>query len=197
MLRGPTERQDQMDNRSRNYIGDLGAGMNPALARRLRNSDCLLVLGARLGDTMTGGYELFDPAAPGKSILHVHPDPDLPGSVHRTVLCVTARAPAMVARLVRSPKVANWTVWVESGREEYEAWSQPRETPGSVKLEEVVRWLSDTLPEDAIITNGADNYAAFVQRYFGLQEIWHTTGHDIGSDGCGISRSGGGSPAAP
>ncbi|MCY3995858.1 MAG: thiamine pyrophosphate-binding protein [Rhodobacter sp.] len=162
----PFRRQDLMDNRSGNYIGDLGAGMNPALARRLRNSDCLLVLGARLGDIMTGGYELVDPAAPDKSILHVHPDPDLPGSVYRTDLCVTARAPEMVARLVRFPKVGDWTEWVRSGRGEYEAWSRPRETPGSVKLEEVVRWLSDTLPEDAIVTNGAGNYAAFVHRYF-------------------------------
>jgi len=142
----PFRRQDLMDNRSRNCIGDLGVGMNPGLARRLRNSDCLLVLGARLGNIMTGGYKLVDPAAPDKSILHVHPDPDLPGSVYRTDLCVTARAPEMVARLVRSPKSGDWTVWVESVREEYEAWSQPRETPGSVKLEQVVRWLSDTIP---------------------------------------------------
>ncbi len=162
----PFRRQDLMDNRSGNYVGDLGVGMNPALAQRLQDSDCLLVLGARLGDVPTGGYELVDPAAPGKSILHVYPDPDLPGSVYRTDLCVVAQAPDMAVRLARSPKIGDWTDWTESAREDYETWSQPQETPGSVKLERVVRWLSDILPEDAIVTSGAGNYAAFVHRYF-------------------------------
>ncbi len=162
----PFRRQDLMDNRSRNYIGDLGVGMNPALARRLQDSDCLLVLGARLGDVTTGGYELVDPASPDRLILHVHPDPDLPGSVYRTDLCVVARAPDMVAQLVRSPKVGDWTAWTENARGDYDVWSQPRETPGPVKLERIVGWLSDALPDDAIVTNGAGNYAAFVHRYF-------------------------------
>ena len=162
----PFRRQDLMDNRSRNYVGDLGVGMNPALARRLQDSDCLMVLGARLGDTATGGYELVDPAAPEKSILHVHPDPNLPGSVYRTDLSVAARAPEMVVKLLQGPVVGNWSAWTASAREDYEAWSELRKTPGSVKLERIVRWLSDTLPDDAIITNGAGNYAAFVHRYF-------------------------------
>ncbi len=162
----PFRRQDLMDNRSRNYIGDLGVGMSPALARRLQDSDCLLVLGARLGDITTGGYELVDPAVPDRLILHVHPDPDLPGSVYRTDLCIAARATDMVAQLVRSPKVGDWTAWTENARMDYDVWSQPRETPGSVKLERVVGWLSDALPDDAIVTNGAGNYAAFVHRYF-------------------------------
>ena len=182
----PFRRQDLMDNRSRNYVGDLGVGMNPALARRLRDSDCLLVLGARLGDVMTGGYELVDPAAPGKSILHVHPDPDLPGSVYRTDLSVVARASDMVTQLAQSPKVGNWNTWTESAREDYQAWSEPRETPGSVKLERVVRWLSDTLPDDAIITNGAGNYAAFVHRYLVYKEHGTQLSPTSGSMGTGF-----------
>ncbi len=162
----PFRRQDLMDNRSPNYVGDLGVGMNPALAQRLRDADCLLVLGARLGDIATGGYELIDPASPEKTILHVHPDPDLPGSVYRTELSLVARAPEMVAQLLQSPRIGDWTAWTERARKAYESWNRPRETPGLVKLERVVRWLSDTLPDDAIITNGAGNYAAFVHRYF-------------------------------
>ncbi len=159
-------RQDLMDNRSPSYVGDLGVGMNPALAELLREADCLLVLGARLGDITTGGYELIDPARHDKTILHVYPDPDLPGSIYRTELSMVARAPDIVAHLSRSPRFGNWTGWTESARQSCEAWRRPRETPGAVKLERVVRWLSDRLPEDSIITNGAGNYAAFVHRYF-------------------------------
>jgi acetolactate synthase-1/2/3 large subunit len=35
-----------------------------------------------------------------------------------------------------------------------------------VRQEEVIAWLSANLPEDAIITNGAGNYAAWLHRYF-------------------------------
>jgi len=159
-------RQDLMDNRLPNYVGDLGVGMNPALAKRVGEADCLLVLGARLGEIATGGYGIVDPAMPDKAILHVHPDPNLPGSVYRTDICLVARAPDTVARLVRFPGAGDWTAWTERARADYEAWSRPGETPGSVKLERVVRWLSDTLPDDAIIASGAGNYAGFVHRYF-------------------------------
>ena len=77
-------RQDYMDNRSANYVGDLGVGMNPKLAARLQDSDMLLILGSRFGDIPTNGYELVNPANPGKVIVHVHPDPDVPGSVFQT-----------------------------------------------------------------------------------------------------------------
>ncbi|MCP3971017.1 MAG: thiamine pyrophosphate-binding protein [Rhodobacteraceae bacterium] len=159
-------RQDLMDNRLPNYVGDLGVAMNPALAGHLRDADCLLVLGARLGDITTGGHRLIDPAAPGKTIAHVHPDPDLPGSIYRTDMALTAKPAEALARLVERPGQRGRTDWTRTMRDSYQAWSRPRQTPGAVRLEQVVRHLSDTLPEDAIVTSGAGNYGAFVHRYF-------------------------------
>src|SRR5690606_12664752 len=132
------------------------------------------VLGARLGDIATGGYELIDPQAPGKTVLHVHPDPDIPGQVYRADLAVAAAAPAVLARLAARnlPAVGGWADWTRAGRAEYETWQRPKETPGAVKMEAVVAWLRDHLPEDAIATNGAGNYAAFVGRY------WRARRHD-------------------
>ena len=161
-------RMDRMDNRHPGYAGDLGVGMNPKLARRLRDADCLLVLGARLGDIATGGYELVDPAAPGKTILHVHPDPDELGRVFRPDLGLAAPAADVIARLARRtpPERPDWSAWTAAARADYLAWVQPRETPGAVKLEQVVAWLSENLPDDAIVTNGAGNFAAWLHRYF-------------------------------
>ena len=160
-------RQDRMDNRHSHYAGDLGVGMNPALAKRLAAADCLLVLGARLGDIATGGYEILDPGALTASLIHVHPDPDEQGRVFRPDLGVTASAVEMLARLAAVPARdhADWSDWRAAARADYLAWTTPRETPGAVKLEQVIAYLSDHLPEDAIITNGAGNYAAFVHRY--------------------------------
>lgn len=160
-------RQDRIDNRHSHYAGDLGVGMNPRLAARLKAADCLLILGARFGDIASGGYEIVDPAAPGKTILHVHPDPDELGRVFRPDLGIAAPAVDFIARLAArdAPGPAAWRDWTAAARADYQAWGVQRETPGAVKLEQVIRWLSDTLPEDAIVTNGAGNFAAWLHRY--------------------------------
>lgn len=164
-------RQDYLDNRHGNYAGDLNVGINPALAQRMREADCLLVLGSRLGDIETQGYANPDPAQPGKTIIHVHADPDEPGHVYAPALSVTAAAPAMVSALAAlapsgADRGANWGAWTRAARDDYDAWVTPLESPGAVKLEEVVRWLSGNLPDDAILTNGAGNFAAWLHRYF-------------------------------
>ncbi|MBE2278135.1 MAG: thiamine pyrophosphate-binding protein [Rhodobacteraceae bacterium] len=162
-------RQGYFDNRHPAYAGDLGVGMNPALGRRLQEADLLLVLGARISDSMTRSYELMSPAAPGKTILHVYPDPDELGRVWRPDLGVAVPAPQMVAALagVAAPNDRpDWSGWTAAARADYEAWQRPKETPGDVKMEQVIGWLSANLPEDAVLTNGAGNYAAFLHRYF-------------------------------
>ena len=160
-------RHDRIDNRHSHYAGMLGVGMNPKLAQRLREADCLLILGARLGDTATNGYTLIDPGAPGKTILHVHPDPDEQGRVWRPDVTVTAPAVDVIRALARRdpPAHPDWAGWSRSARADQEAWMRPLESPGAVKLEEVIATLSELLPEDAIVTNGAGNYAAWLHRY--------------------------------
>lgn len=161
-------RQDRIDNRHPNYAGDLGVGMNPALAKRLAEADCLLVLGARLGDIATNSYTAVDPAAPGKTLIHIHADPDELGRVFRPDVAIAQTAPAMTVALAASvPQgLPDWSAWTQAAQAEYQAWIEPRETPGDVKLEQIMRYLSDALPNDAIATNGAGNYAAWVHRYF-------------------------------
>ena len=163
----PFRRQCHLDNRHPHYVGDLGIGMNPRLGERLGQTDCLVMIGGRLGDSMTRGYELLDPAAPGPRIVHVYPDASELGRVYRPDTGIVAPAGQMLAALAETaPGAAPWGEWTAAARADYEAWIAPRDTPGRVRMEQVVRWLSDTLPDDAIVTNGAGNYAAFLHRYF-------------------------------
>jgi acetolactate synthase-1/2/3 large subunit len=180
-------RQDYMDNRHPHYAGDLNVSANPRLAQRLREADALLVLGSRLGDIETQGYTLLDPRGHGKRLIHVHPDPDEPGRVWRPDLSVTADAPAFVAALAgvgeRGPDRGDW---VRAARADYERWRTPQETPGALKQEQVIRWLSDHLPEDAILTNGAGNFAAFLHRYFAYKRVRTQLAPTSGSMGYGL-----------
>lgn len=181
-------RQDFMDNRHPNYVGDLGVGMNPKLAARLKEADTLLILGSRFGDIPTNGYEIVSPTGPGKSLLHVHPSPDEPGSVFRTDLTVTARTADVLAELAKAnaPDAPAWAGQAEAARAEYEAWQTPLETPGDVKMEQVIGWLSADLPEDAVIANGAGNFAAWVGRYFRYKRHGTQLASTSGSMGYGL-----------
>jgi len=160
-------RQDYIDNRHPAFVGDLGVGANPRLAARLREADLLLVLGSRLGDIETAGYTLLDPRAPGTAIVHVHASPDEPATTYAPRLAVAAPAPEILPALAAlEPLGGGWSGWAAEARGEYEAWNTPAQTPGALKLEQVVHRLSQTLPDDAILTNGAGNFAGWLHRYF-------------------------------
>jgi acetolactate synthase I/II/III large subunit len=107
------------------------------------------------------------PGQPAQRLIHVHPDPDMPGTVYRPDLTVTARADAMVVALAATPAPdIPWADWTTQARADYIAWQVPKPTPGAVRMEDTIAWLSANLPADAIVTNGAGNYAAFLHRYY-------------------------------
>ena len=186
----PFRRLDHLDNGHPSYIGDLAVGMNPKLAARLKAADCLLVLGSRLGDIATGGYEILDPAGIAGRLIHVYADPDELGRVFRPDLGVAVPAPAMLAALAptHAPQdlVAKWAGWTQAARADYEAWQLPQPTPGAVRLEQVVCWLQGQLPPDAVVTTGAGNYAGFVSRYLRFGPGQRFLGPTSGSMGYGF-----------
>lgn len=182
----PFRRQGHMDNAHPNYVGDLGVGMNPALGQALEQADCILSLGSRLGDTLTRGYALMDPTRPHARVIHVHPSPDELGHLWRPDPGLVADPRQVVHALADLPAPRRWDGWTKGLRAAYEGWQQPKPTPGALRMEEVVTWLSDHLPEDAIITNGAGNYAAFVHRYYRFRRWGTQLAPTSGSMGYGL-----------
>ncbi len=180
-------RQDYIDNRHRCYVGDLSVGMRPDLKSALARADTLLILGSRFGDVASGGYAV-DPGAPGKTIIHVHPDPDELGRVFRPDLGIAAPASAILAALRREngPGRREWADWTAGLRAGYEAWLQPVETPGAVKLENVVAELGRRLPEGSVIANGAGNYNMWLHRYHQFTGPKSYLGATSGSMGYGF-----------
>ncbi|OGA17156.1 MAG: thiamine pyrophosphate-binding protein [Betaproteobacteria bacterium RIFCSPLOWO2_02_FULL_66_14] len=160
-------RQDYLDNRQPNYAGDIGFGINPKLAQRVKDADLLIVAGARLGEIATAGYTLIEVPVPRQTLVHVHAGPEELGRVYAARLPINSGMAQFVAAL-QPLKVegARWQAWTREAREDYEAWAEPKAMPGDVQLGEIVSWLSETLPEDAIVTNGAGNFAVWLNRHF-------------------------------
>ncbi len=179
-------RQDYFDNTHPNYAGDLNVGINPCLAERIKQADCLLLLGTRFGEIPTQAYTLVDPADSQKTILHIHSDPDELGRVYQPDLGAAVRGDAAIAVLRHVAENGNHGSWVPECRAGYDAWLEPQESPGKVKQEAVIAWLSKTLPAETILTSGAGNYAAWLHRYFVHKQYGTQLAPTSGSMGYGF-----------
>lgn len=181
--------QDYLDNRHPNYVGDVGIGINPKLAQQVRDADVIFSLGARLGEMTTSGYTLLECPVPNQNLVHIHLDPNELGRVYHPTLAVTADAGEMVlqlsAKLQTAPKAARRD-WTSSARSNFETWQLPVETPGALKMENVICHLNDVLPDDAILTNGAGNYSAWLHRYYRYRDHGTQLAPTSGSMGYGL-----------
>ncbi|MGE0852443.1 MAG: thiamine pyrophosphate-binding protein [Hyphomicrobiaceae bacterium] len=180
--------QDYFDNRHRCYVGCAGIGLDPKLAAAIEDTDLLIVIGARLGEMTTSGYTLVNIPDPQQFLVHVHPSPDELGSVYRPDLPIASSARAFVdalARLEPPAKIA-WSGRRAELRAAYEQTLKPIPLPGSVKMADVVRTVSEMLPENGIVTNGAGNFAAFVHRYFQYKGYRTCLAPTSGSMGYGL-----------
>ena len=180
--------QDYIDNRHRCYVGCAGIGIDPKLAAAIKAADVLVVIGARLGEMTTQGYTLIDIPNPKQTFVHIHPSPDELGSVYRADIPIVSGAEGFGLAL-RGLNVVAKPAWAKHTAElraaAVAAWKLIP-TPGAVQLEQVMRICSETLPDDAIITNGAGNYAAFLHRYFEYKHFRTGIAPTSGSMGYGL-----------
>ena len=160
--------QDLFDNRDPLYAGDVGIGVNPKLAARVREADVLLVVGERLGEMVTGGYTLLTPPVAAQTLIHVHPGAEEIGRVYQPALGIVASPRPFLAAMNALPPLDTKarSAMVATAHADYDAWRAPRAVPGALDLWQIVAWLDAHLPDDAILTNGAGNYTAWLHRIF-------------------------------
>lgn len=159
--------QDYLDNRHPNYVGDAGIGMATYLAEMIKASDCLILVGARMGEMPTSGYTLLGIPHTGKTLVHVHPDAQELNRVYYTTLPMHAAAEAFLSSALKAPtsdRKTKWDVWRQAGRRGYEASFKVPPAPGAVDLAEIMQDLQKQLPDDTIVTNGAGNYTVWVHK---------------------------------
>src|SRR6476661_1382961 len=160
-------RQDLLDNRDPLYAGDVGIGIDPKLAARVRDADVLLVIGERLGEIPTSGYSLLDVPVPKQTLIHVHPGAGELGRVYQPAMAIASTPGAFLSRIDDSAaRSSTAAALATAAHDDYDAWRAPRAVPGAVDLWRIVQWLDERLPADAVLTNGAGNYATWVHRLF-------------------------------
>ncbi|SDF28402.1 acetolactate synthase-1/2/3 large subunit [Massilia sp. PDC64] len=164
--------QDLLDNDHPHYVGDVGIGINPKLATRVKEADVLIAFGPRLGEMTTSGYSLLQSPVPRQRLVHIHPDPDELGSVYQAELMIASGAPQAASMLAAMEPVdaSAWRHTVEEAKAELRAWQERpaifKDGTAPLDLWQMVQDLQAALPRDTIITNGAGNYATWAHRFW-------------------------------
>jgi len=184
--------QDLFDNAHPQYVGDVGIGINPKLAARVKEADVLIAFGPRLGEMTTSGYSIIEAPVPRQRLVHIHPDPEELGSVYQAELMIASGAPQAASMLAAMAPV-DASAWHESaaqGRAELAAWQQqpPIFQGGASPLDlwQLVQDLQAAIPHDSIITNGAGNYATWAHRFYSYGGMRSQLAPTSGAMGYGV-----------
>jgi len=181
-------RQDLFDNRHPNYAGDVGLGINPPLAERLLECDTLLVVGAQMSEIITDGYERFSLPCPNQTFIHVAAGLDEIARVYQPDLGINS-AMAQFAAAAREMKPISSPPWKNETRtaradQDNNVTASPMK--GDVDQTAIIKWLGETLPDDAIITNGAGNFSNWVHRFYPYRSYPTELAPQSGSMGYGV-----------
>jgi len=181
-------RQDHIDNRIKTYVGHAGISRGEKLAEGIHSADLTLIIGEQPADVTTGNYSILSAPNPNQYLVHVHPSSDEIGRLFHTDWPIVAGTEPFARALgrLKPPPKRRWEQRRRELRAAYQRSLKPFPTPGDVKLEEVITTLSAELPDDAIVTNGAGNYAGFLHRYFQYKDYPTQLAPTSGSMGYGL-----------
>jgi acetolactate synthase I/II/III large subunit len=161
--------QHLFDNGHSNYVGHLGFGVSPKLATRVKAADLLIVIGPRLGEATTGGYTLIEAPNPQGRLIHVHASAEELGRVYQPTLAINsgmAEFAAAVRATVSITSRPRWHNWLTSCRAEYEEFVRiPVAGAHPFGTSQVMALVEQRLPPNAIVANGAGNFAIWIHRY--------------------------------
>ena len=182
-------RQDLYDNTLANYVGDIGIATDAALVDMLGASDLLIVIGERLSEVTSKGYELIMLPRPLQRFVHVQAGAEELGALYEVDLPINCSPAAFTrAAAALTPRTSPVEAgWLERGRQAYERFTVPP-TSGqpNIDIASIISDLNTVLPANAIITNGAGLYTAWVHRYYHYRDYGSQVAPTSGAMGYGF-----------
>lgn len=160
--------QDYIANRHPNFVGHIGFGHDAKLAAGIKAADLIVFVGARPDEVTTRVWQLIRAPRPSQKIVMIHPSAAIALGGVRADLMIASPSLGFsrVLRHLEPPAERRWGTYRRDLRNALDASRRLVPVPGAVQLPEIIRRLSDTLAPNAVISNGAGNYAQFLHRYF-------------------------------
>lgn len=181
-------RQGLFDNTHPNYAGDVGLGINPKLRARVADADLVILLGARLSENPSQNFTLLAMPKPVQTLVHIHPGAEELGRLYAPDLPINA-TPGTFLDAAGALGGISPAGRAATAHADYLAWSEPlaeNAHAGPVRMGAVMRHLRETLPRDAIMTNGAGNYAIWLHRFHRFAGYGTQVAPTSGSMGYGL-----------
>lgn len=155
---------DETDPLSLRMLGMHGS----AIANHaVQNSDCLIAIGARFEDRVTGNLDGF---APGAKIIHIDVDPSSIGKTVRADIPVAGDAGEVLRQLlplVKSGTRDAWLAQIDAWRKEYpSAYKAP---DGHIRPQQVIQSIARLTHHDAIICTGVGQHQMWTAQYYGFR----------------------------
>jgi acetolactate synthase-1/2/3 large subunit len=135
----------------------------------VRDSDLIIAIGPRLGEMTTAGYTLLTPPKAKQKLVHIHASAEELNRVYQADLAINAtmNAAARSLEVLTAPPEVPWGgEWAQAANADYLGNLQPQKLPGTIDMPAIVAALQKNLPADALITNGAGNFASWTHRFF-------------------------------
>lgn len=190
--------QALMDNAHPNYVGHFSVGPTPYLKTALAETDLLIALGPRLGEMTTQGYSWLTPPVPEQDLIHVFPQPEELGRVYEPMLALAADMESFCEAVAKWKPIdeSNFAPRTARLRAEFETYVAPNAVPDD-PLAPLFAHLNDVLPADAILCNGAGNYAAWLHRFYLYRSAGSQLAPTSGSMGYGLPAAVAAAATAP
>lgn len=173
-------------------------GMHGSVAanRAIHNADCILAIGLRFDDRVTGKVSRFAPNA--KTIIHVDIDPAEIGKLvnaHVPVVGDSRWVAAELAKQAKPLKIAPWWRQLEEWRSRHPFNWKPK---AHLQSQEVIRAFWEATDGNAVITTGVGQHQMFAAQFFPVSKprSWMTSG-GLGTMGFGLPAAIGAQLARP
>lgn len=179
--------QGLIDNDHPNYVGHFSVGPTPYLKEALDGSDLLIAIGPRLGEMTTQGYQWLRPPIAHIPLVHVFPQPEELGRVYEPEIALASDMESFCCVVAAWEPVAQdrFTARTADLRAEFETYISPSAVPDD-PLAPMFAHLNDVLPNDAILCNGAGNYAGWLHRFYRYRSAGSQLAPTSGSMGYGL-----------
>ncbi|KAA9396992.1 biosynthetic-type acetolactate synthase large subunit [Haloarcula sp. CBA1130] len=164
----------------------------------ITNTDCMLAIGTRFDDRLTGGVDSF---APDAEVIHVDIDPaEISKNVYADYpLIGDAREVLrqLFDAMPRAPDADEWRDQCQVWKDEYPmSYDTPDDEP--LKPQYVVEQFSEMTPDDTIVCTGVGQHQMWASQFWEYTEprTW-VSSHGLGTMGYGVPAAIGAKLAAP
>lgn len=178
-------RHDVFPNHHPLYVGHLGLGTAKGILETTKEADCILAIGTRLSEVTTQDYTLLSSE---QTLIHIDINESMLGTVYPPEMGIVADARKALLACLDLNVQPTWREWVNKCRHTYEQASMITSKSPNGKLTnfDVIDLLQTLLPNNAIITNDAGNFAGWLHSYFQFHSKKTYVGPTSGAMGYGL-----------